>query len=152
MSVYSAVVVKKNSGHTRPSIATTGTSPIFPNESSLRCPRTIARRRTCTCSDYPLESERQMRVEDTPVLCPKPSNALYGTTTRSVILSASVPSPEPHTMPTRGPRRCSGRSSASFTMFLAEGVLVSDGINRRDNVCHMIKVGLGYAVSGKCDV
>jgi hypothetical protein len=81
-----------------------------------------------------------VRVEDAPVLCPKPSNALYGTMTRSVILSASIPSPEPHTMPTRGPRRCAGRSSASFTMFLAEGVLVSDDMDRKDNVCHMIKV------------
>ena len=79
-------------------------------------------------------------MEDAPVLCPKPSNVLYGTMTCSVILSASVPSPEPHTMPTRGPRRWAGRSSASFTMFLAEGVLVSDGINVKDNVCHMIEV------------
>ena len=71
-------------------------------------------------------------MQDVPVLCPKPSKALYGTMTRSVILSASVPSPEPHTMPTRGAQRCAGSSSASLTMFLAEDALVSDGINRKN--------------------
>ena len=77
-------------GHTRPSIATTGTSPTFPKASSLRCPGTNNK----FACNHPLEA-----VKDAPVLSPNPSNVLYGTMIRSVILSASVPSPEPHTMP-----------------------------------------------------
>ena len=70
--------------------------------------------------NHALEHISQEVAEHAPVLSPNPSNALYGMMTRSVILSASVPSPEPHTIPTWGLRRCAGRSSASFTIFFAE--------------------------------
>jgi hypothetical protein len=74
-------------------------------------------------------------VEGAPVLSPNPSNVLYGTTTRSVILSASVPRPEPHTMPTRGLRRCAGRSSVSFTKFFAEAADDMASVEEAEKFC-----------------
>lgn len=86
----------------------------------------------------PLEHISQEAAEHAPVLSPNPSNVLYGTMTRPVILSASVPSPEPHTMPTWGLRRCAGRSSASFTIFFAEAA------DDMADVESVLVVGIGW--------
>lgn len=60
---------------------------------------------------------------DVPLLSPNPSSNLYGTIIRCVILSASVPRPEPHTMPMRGLQRSAGRSFSSLAIFSADVAL-----------------------------
>lgn len=67
---------------------------------------------------------RPRRVRcDVPLLSPNPSSNLYGTITRCVILSASVPRPEPHTMPMRGLQSSAGRSFPSLAIFSADVAL-----------------------------
>lgn len=60
---------------------------------------------------------------DAPLLSPNPSSNLYGTITRCVILSASVPRPDPHTMPMCGLQSSAGRSFPSLAIFSADVAL-----------------------------
>jgi hypothetical protein len=55
------------------------------------------------------------------VLVPKPCSAVYGTSTLSRKVEASVLRPEPQTIPTRGFCRCSGSKEARTSRVAANG-------------------------------
>ena len=61
-----------------------------------------------------------------PVLFPNPSSDEYGTSTTSRRLLASVDSPDPQTIATRGLRRRAGRMRESTSRVLAIGPTPSD--------------------------